>query len=871
MAGLGLVSPGIKVKEVDLTRGGITGVSDQTGAIAGPFVKGAVEDPQLIESEKDLVDTFGEPQETSGQYEYWLSAASYLSYGGVLRTVRVDGTDLRNANAAVATGAASSLTNLKIKNTDDYFNSYSAATTWYYASKNPGTWANGLKVCVIDAKSDQTLAGIDTAGIAVGAGITQAFGGAQIGGIGTSLTLNGHLSGRVTAIGAGSIDVKVVSEVAVGGSITDADYQKNGAYAFDTTRECNISGATGAATTSLTVTRAVGGTTQGAITSGEQIGLYNASNTTTIDNAGGAALGVSGNSVTVADATGFSVGSLLLIGSEITAVTSISGNAIGIGTRGVDGTTATAHNDGSTITVLAQAGNVTTAGATNTGGSDTSIQVVAVGAIDVNDYVRVAGVGTAGELMKVTAVTTNSALTPSSVTDWYEAQTLDLDNSTVYWNSVAQKPQTSAYANSRNSRFDEMHVVVVDDSGSESGTAGQILESWQNLSKAEDAKQFNSPIYWKDFLANNSEYVFGGASPNGTPLSGGNVASGAWGQVANGVDFTGIGRSTFSLEGGKDYGGTYEAPTYPATLGDLISGYNEFANVREYPINYLIQGPGLGSRDATVGKANKLIAIAGERKDCIAVVSPAKSDVLSGSGNAPVPISNTDTQTENILKTCDQISSSSYGVIDSGYKYIFDRFNNKFRYIPCNADVAGMMARTSQNSYPWFSPAGSDRGVVNNAVKLAYNPSQAQRDLLYTKRVNPVVAFPGQGVILFGDKTALSYVSAFDRINVRRLFLTIEQAIERAARAQLFEFNDDITRANFVNIVEPYLRDIQAKRGITDFLVVCDESNNTADVIDANEFRSDIFIKPARSINFIGLTFVATRTGISFEEVVGTV
>ena len=871
MAGLGLVSPGIKVKEVDLTRGGITGVSDQTGAIAGPFVKGAVEDPQLIESEKDLVDTFGEPQETSGQYEYWLSAASYLSYGGVLRTVRVDGDALRNANASVTTGAASSLTNLKIKNTDDYFNSYSAATTWYYASKNPGTWANGLKVCVIDAKSDQTLAGIDTAGIAVGAGITQAFGGAQIGGIGTSLTLNGHLSGRVTAIGAGSIDVKVVSEVAVGGSITDADYQKNGAYAFDTTRECNISGATGAATTSLTVTRAVGGTTQGAITSGEQIGLFNASNTTTIDNAGGAALGVSGNSVTVADATGFSVGSLLLIGSEITAVTSVSGNAIGIGTRGVDGTTATAHNDGSTITVLAQAGNVTTAGATNTGGSDTSIQVVAVGAIDVNDYVRVAGVGTAGELMKVTAVTTNSALTPSSVTDWYEAQTLDLDNSTVYWNSVAQKPQTSAYANSRNSRFDEMHVVVVDDSGSESGNAGQILESWQNLSKAEDAKQFNSPIYWKDFLANNSEYVFGGASPNGTPLSGGNVASGSWGQVANGVDFTGIGRSTFSLEGGKDYGGTYEAPTYPATLGDLISGYNEFANVREYPINYLIQGPGLGSRDATVGKANKLIAIAGERKDCIAVVSPAKSDVLSGSGNAPVPISNTDTQTENILKTCDQISSSSYGVIDSGYKYIFDRFNNKFRYIPCNADVAGMMARTSQNSYPWFSPAGSDRGVVNNAVKLAYNPSQAQRDLLYTKRVNPVVAFPGQGVILFGDKTALSYVSAFDRINVRRLFLTIEQAIERAARAQLFEFNDDITRANFVNIVEPYLRDIQAKRGITDFLVVCDESNNTADVIDANEFRSDIFIKPARSINFIGLTFVATRTGISFEEVVGTV
>ena len=245
--------------------------------------------------------------------------------------------------------------------------------------------------------------------------------------------------------------------------------------------------------------------------------------------------------------------------------------------------------------------------------------------------------------------------------------------------------------------------------------------------------------------------------------------------------------------------------------------------------------------------------------------------MLSGSGVAPVPLVISDTQTSNILATCNQYTSSSYAVIDSGYKYIFDRFNNKFRYIPTNSDVAGMMARTSQNSFPWFSPAGADRGVVNNAVKLAYNPSQAQRDLLYTKRINPVVAFPGQGIILFGDKTALAYTSAFDRINVRRLFLNVETAIERAARAQLFEFNDDITRANFVNIVEPFLRDVQAKRGITDFLVVCDESNNTADIIDANEFRADIFIKPARSINFIGLTFVATRTGISFEEVVGTV
>ena len=217
------------------------------------------------------------------------------------------------------------------------------------------------------------------------------------------------------------------------------------------------------------------------------------------------------------------------------------------------------------------------------------------------------------------------------------------------------------------------------------------------------------------------------------------------------------------------------------------------------------------------------------------------------------------------------MTSSSYAVFDSGYKYTFDRFNNTFRYIPLNGDIAGLMARTSINSFPWFSPAGATRGTINNAVKIAYNPSQAQRDLLYPKRINPVVFSPGAGLVLFGDKTAQKEASAFDRINVRRLFLTIEGTIERAARGQLFEFNDDLTRTAFVNIVEPYLRDVQAKRGISDFVVICDESNNTPDVIDSNTFKADIFVKPARSINFIGLTFVATRTGISFDEVIGSV
>jgi len=882
MAGLGLVSPGIKVREVDLTRGGITGVSDQTGAIAGPFTQGPVNEPILIENEKDLVDTFGEPQETSAQYEYWMSASSYLSYGGVLRVVRTDGQNLNNANSAVASGSGSSITSLKIKNVEDYFNSYASATTWYWGSKNPGTWANGLKVCVVDGRADQTLTGITTAGIVVGAAVTQAFGGANVGGIGTSLQLNGHLKGIVTGVGASSIEVKVTNQVSTAGSVTNADYLKGGVYEFKTSRALTIAGATGSATTSITLTRQVAGTDAGLVGVGSDVILYNASpQAYVIDQAGGQAVAIGATGAFLSTTSGINTlgvsnNNILLIGTELIGVgnTIVSATGfVGFSTRGIDGTSPSAHNDGSTVVLLSQAGAATTVRATQT--SSTSLEVNALNGIDVNDYVRLqtVGVGTTGELAKVTGITTNSALTPTTAVDWYESQTLGLDNSTVYWKNVAPKPGTSAYAASRNSRFDEVHVLVVDDSGSISGTSGQILEKWVGLSKAKDATQFNAPIYYKDYVANNSEYLFAGYAPLGTPtgFSTGNTAftaaASAWGQNTQGITFSGIGRSTYSLEGGKDYGGTYTAPTYTTTLGDLMEGYDQFANQREYPINYLIMGPALASREETVGKANKLVQIAENRKDCVATISPKRSDVLSGD----TPLTNTDTQTNNIIATLDGVNSSSYAVLDCGYKYTYDRFNNKFRYIPTNSDVAGMMARTSQNSFPWFSPAGTTRGTVNNAVKLAYNPSQAQRDLLYTKRINPIIAAPGQGVILFGDKTALSYTSAFDRINVRRLFLTIETAIERAARAQLFEFNDSITRANFVNIVEPYLRDVQAKRGVSDFLVVCDETNNTPDVIDANEFRADIFVKPARSINFIGLTFVATRTGISFEEVVGTV
>ena len=282
-------------------------------------------------------------------------------------------------------------------------------------------------------------------------------------------------------------------------------------------------------------------------------------------------------------------------------------------------------------------------------------------------------------------------------------------------------------------------------------------------------------------------------------------------------------------------------------------------------------GSGNHGKTETQNLAQQVIAVADIRKDAVAFISPYRGAFINDSSAGSVTVNSDVDITNNVLSFYSPLTSSSYAVFDSGYKYMYDRFADTFRYVPLNGDIAGTCVRTDINSFPWFSPAGTARGAILNAVKLTYNPSKEQRDVLYSNRINPVVFQAGSGIVLFGDKTALAKSSAFDRINVRRLFIYLENAIEAAARDQLFEFNDEITRTNFVNIVEPFLRDVTAKRGIQDYVVVCDETNNTAAIIDNNEFVADIYVKPARSINFIGLTFVATRTGVSFEEVIGSV
>jgi len=319
-----------------------------------------------------------------------------------------------------------------------------------------------------------------------------------------------------------------------------------------------------------------------------------------------------------------------------------------------------------------------------------------------------------------------------------------------------------------------------------------------------------------------------------------------WGSAAAGVTFTAVTTPTDeSLSNGSN-GST-------VTTGQKKTAYEKFEDSQTVDIGLIVAG----ACDAT--HIDNLITIAENRKDAIAFVSPERSDVVN--------VTSANTQTNNIISFYSSISSSSYVVFDSGYKYMYDRYSDVYRYVPLNGDMAGLAARTDLIADSWYSPAGLNRGNVRGAVKLAYNPNKTQRDDLYRNRINPVVTFPGQGTVLFGDKTGLSAPSAFDRINVRRLFITLEKAISTASKFQLFEFNDEFTRANFRNIVEPFLREVQGRRGITDFLVVCDETNNTGDVIDRNEFIAEIFVKPARSINFITLSFVATRTGVSFEEV----
>ena len=741
-------SPGVVVQERDLTT--VSTVSSaNVGVLAAPFESGPVEEIVEISSERALAETFGDPN--GANYEYWFTASQFLAYGGLLKTIRVNSSTLKNA---VDTGTAP-----LIKNFQDYETTYEPANnSWTWAAKTAGTKGNSIGIFITDSGADH---------IAV---------------------LPAPSSGN------------------------EWEYVANAA----------LSAASGAAgkvykySLLIDIDTIVGSFTPGVAT--------------TI-NIGGSQESVN---VLAYDATNKRL-------------------EIDLPSGGVTGIIA---ND-----------QVITQG-TNTAAVNTTIErrlyiAKDKGSIDfaTND---------------VLADTNSNNATVSSVrTEYAEREYLP----GVKWINVAPRPETSQFTDQVGGHRDELHILVVDIDGKITGTTGALLERYIGLSKASNAKtSVGETNYYVDVLKQRSQYIYWGEHEGTTFAATATAADGIWGQTADARQFNLLQSSTgtvdfpagvttvatkknatyyYRLSGGADY--AVSGGQYSVSNTDVTTAYQLVEDPESQTIDFLLTGPSGTDDPSAIAKITGLVNIAEERRDCMVFVSPRRANVVGQT--------NTTTITTNIVDFMKQLPSSSYVVFDSGYKYIYDKYSDVYRYIPCNGDMAGLCLQTTEVSEAWFSPAGFQRGVLRNAIKLAYTPTKTQRDNLYANRVNPIVAFPGQGVVLFGDKTALGFASAFDRINIRRLFLVIERVIQSAAKSQLFEQNDESQRSLFVNIIEPYLRDVQGRRGITDFIVKCDSTNNTPEAVDRGEFYAEIFIKPTRTINYITLTFVATRTGVAFTEV----
>ena len=486
-------------------------------------------------------------------------------------------------------------------------------------------------------------------------------------------------------------------------------------------------------------------------------------------------------------------------------------------------------------------------------GGEVTVTLLAAGDnYTVGDQITLAGAATGGGSdIIVTVSTLDPDTTIESTASWYASATV----SGVKLSNIGPRPGTSAFATANGVEYDEVHVAVVDTTGEISGTAGTIIERLTYLSKLSDGRGTEGQsTYYKTAINEGSEYVFTGSTLSGTG------SGAAWGQESSAV--TGKlqligGGGAFTLSAGAD--------DYDYNAGEIDTAYEVFSETEDATVDFVLMGGSMSDETDTLLKAGSVMAVAQNRKDCVAFVSPYRGNQVGSNGALSKNVQKT-----NTINFFNQLTSTSYAMFDSGYKYMYDRFNDIYRWIPCNGDVAGLCVSTSATLEDWYSPAGTNRGGLRNAVKIAFNPGQADRDELYQARVNPIVSFPGSGVILFGDKTALASPSAFDRINVRRLFLAVQKRAEQLAKGVLFEQNDAATRVGFASALNSFLSEVRSRRGVTDFLVVCDESNNTPSVIDRNEFVAEVYLKPTRSINYISVTLTATKTGVSFSEVIGS-
>ena len=734
------VSPGVVLRERDLTNANIVGASSITAAFASSFQKGPIGEIVSISSLKDLISTFGSPQEANA--EDFLVASEYLGYGGSLAVVRAE-TGVLNASSGTA---------VLVRGEADWAAGVGGSER--FLSRSAGTHGNALLVAAVDRGADQIL--------------TLASAPATTAADSPFTTVSGK-TGRIYSWNAATLELGVI--------LTDPTTLLTTAEIFDEPGDGVVTG----------------------VTAGAYAGQPTQAGVHTVDPTGGSG-------------TGLRLQITIDVNGAITGTTIVQG--------GVDYVAA------ETVTVAA-------AGLGNGAVLDLTVTIDTV---------------------------TNDNIAINNVKDWYTNTTIG--STGLKLSAIGPRPGTSAFAADRGISYDEVHIAVIDTTGAVSGAANTILERKTFLSKISDAKSTEgASIYYKDIVNTESEYIFHGAALTGLvePTQGGGGE--AWGQAADtlssGDKFLLAAVNTSALTGGTD--------DYAYTAGEVAAAYDLFADTEETEIDFLLMGGSMSEEADTLTKAQKVVAIAAARKDCVAFVSPHKYNQIGSGGSA---LSAADQRT-NTINFFNSVTSSSYAVLDSGYKYMYDRFNDKYRYVACNGDVAGLCVNVSETVADWISPAGLNRGGIRNVIKLAYNPNKADRDELYQNRINPIVSLSGSGVVLFGDKTALASPSAFDRINVRRLFLNIEKRVEGLAKGVLFEINDGVTRGGFLSTINSYLNDIVAQQGITDFLVICDETNNTADVIDRNEFVAELFIKPARSINYVTVTFTATRTGVSFSEVVG--
>ena len=794
------ISPGVVLRERDLSNAVIVGTSSQTAAFASSFQKGPIGEVVKIQNQQDLLSVFGKPVDANA--EDWFVASEYLGYGGQLAVVRAE----TGALNAVDSGAA-----VLVKNTADWEGGTGSSKK--FVARGAGTLGNSLKVVVVDSGADQYVTFAATP-----AGV----------GVDDTLTFTGGATGKVLSwVPATKTAAVVLTNPGTKITTSDTlDIPDTGVGATTTT----LVGGTGY--TSATAAATTGGSGTG-LTVDTVVGS-GVPNAITLTSGGSAYATGAGIATTGGGGTGLTVDVVVAGGVVQTVAINNAGTGYTVGAT----VTIVGGGSNATFTVDAATGAVT-AVTINAGGTGYL----------VGDTVTVSGGG--GDSTFDIASVTDTQIAISSVSDWYT--NTEIAGTGLKLSAIGPRPGTSAFAADRSLSGDEVHVAVIDTTGDVSGASSTIVERLTYLSKLSDAKSTEGGnVYYKSIINSESGYVYHG-SALATTVSGA-VWNAASGSVSGALAIGGAIETT--LSSGTD--------DYSYTAGEISAAYDEFADSENTNVNFILMGGSLGNESDTKSKAQKVIAVAAGRRDAIAFVSPFRGNQIGTSGSLTAR-----QQKDNTLGFFSGLTSTSFAVFDSGYKYIYDRFNDVYRYIPTNGDIAGLCVATSSSLDDWFSPAGLSRGGIRNAVKLAYNPSKADRDELYQNRINPVVSISGSGITLFGDKTALASPSAFDRINVRRLFLNIEKRVENLAKGVLFELNDELTRSNFSSAVNSYLNEVQARQGLTDFLVVCDTSNNTPDVIDRNEFVAELFLKPTRSINYVTVTFTATRTGVSFAEVVG--